>query len=460
MRVLFINPYIYDFTAFDLWLRPLGLLYLASVVKKYSDCEIHWIDVLDRFQNLNTRDLKPENQEISLAMIQNRDGRGKFHREIVDKPEFYQQVPRHYSRYGIPVSVFKDKLDQLPEIDLVFMTSLMTYWIDGIRFTIDCIKYRFPHSTIILGGVLPTLMPGQIKQIIPVDDIIIGPGEQQILGYLQTKQVKIHKHPDFSNVNAIPFPAFEHLSSQKILPLLTSRGCPYHCSYCATGLLNHTFLERSPENIVREISEFSDLYNPEHFIIFDDALLINQKKLFFKAFSTIRSVTSASFHTPNGLHAREIKEYTAQLLFDSGFKTLRLSFESTKPEILAKSSHKITVREMIQAVKHLEMAGYQRKEIEVYLLFGIQNQTRKDMEDTLSFIGNLGIIPRLSFFSPVPGTPDFLKLQKDGVLSKDINIYETNKTYFVYQKSGFSHHDIRYLKELTNQIVQLNRGIL
>ena len=50
MKILLVNPYIYDFTAYDLWLRPLGLLYIAAILKKYTDSELYWLDVLDRYQ--------------------------------------------------------------------------------------------------------------------------------------------------------------------------------------------------------------------------------------------------------------------------------------------------------------------------------------------------------------------------------------------------------------------------
>ena len=73
MNVLFINPYIYDFTAYDLWLRPLSLLYLAAVVEKYSDSEVFWLDTLDRFQ-------------FNEAPASKQDGRGKYFREIIEKP--------------------------------------------------------------------------------------------------------------------------------------------------------------------------------------------------------------------------------------------------------------------------------------------------------------------------------------------------------------------------------------
>ncbi len=145
MNVLFINPYIYDFTAYDLWLRPLSLLYLAAVVEKYSDSEVFWLDTLDRFR-------------FNKTPASKQDGRGKYFREIIEKPQIYEQVPRNYSRYGIPVSLFRKKLEELPEIDIIFVTSIMTYWVDGVNFTIKELRKKFPDSLIVLGGILPTLL--------------------------------------------------------------------------------------------------------------------------------------------------------------------------------------------------------------------------------------------------------------------------------------------------------------
>lgn len=457
MNILFANPYIFDFTAYDLWLRPLGLLYLASVVKQFTDCEVHWIDALDRFQAANHPDQKSVDPQNTRPGIQKHDGRGKFHREIVAKPGIYRQVPRYYSRYGLPVEAFKHRLQQLPEIDLIFMTSLMTYWVEGIRFTIDCLRERFPRAEVVLGGVLPTLFSRFAKQHIPVDHIIRGPGESRILEFLKTRRTKVRKHPDFTDIDSIPFPANEFLSNPKILPLMTSRGCPYTCAYCASRILNPAFRERSPGSVREEITAMADQYHTEHFVIFDDALLINQDRRFHRIFDGIESISPACFHTPNGLHAREIRADTSERLFQSGFKTIRLGFESIKPEILSISSHKVNREDMARAVSNLEKAGYRKGEIEVYILFGMVNQSRKDMEDTLFFVRDLGVIPRLSYFSPVPGTRLFRYLQKKGILSTPANLLETNKTYFVYQKSGLSPEDIQSVKELTDRITTQNK---
>jgi radical SAM superfamily enzyme YgiQ (UPF0313 family) len=443
MNILFVNPYIYDFTAYDLWLRPLGLLYIASVVKKYTDCKILWLDTLDRFQE-------------GAGIYPKDNGKGKFFREFIEKPQIYKKIPRNYSRYGIPFDSFQEKIENFPEVDLIFVTTLMTYWIDGTIFTLQNLAKRFPKAEIVMGGLLPTLLKHElIEKHIKADYYINGYGENKILEFLKQKGCRVYDYPDFSNIDNIPFPAFELLSNKKSLPLLTSRGCPLKCTYCASALLNENFLERSYQKVLEEIYVMNQQLGTEEFIIFDDALLINRNQRFFKIFEEVKRNLILKFHTPNGLHSREIDSKTAEFLYESGFKTLRLSFESTNRDILSKSSNKVTVSQMKNSVENLEKAGYHRKDIGAYLLFGFPGQTPADIEKDLLFVKDLGIVPHLSYFSPVPGTLDFIQLQKCGILSSPINLYETNKIYYVYSKSNFSPDEIAGIKKMTSKITHL-----
>lgn len=440
MKLLLVNPYIYDFTAYDLWLRPLGLLYIAAVIRKYTDCEIYWLDALDRFQ---------EGSGVKAGEI----GRGKYFREVVKKPAVYKETPRHYARYGLPVENFRQKLEKLPQVDMILMTTLMTYWIEGVTFTLKILTDRFPGAKILIGGILPSLLPAaSLSQYIPADYYTAGYGEAKILKIIEQQGSRVYPHPDFSQIDNIPFPAFELLIDRGSLPLLTSRGCPFNCTYCASNILNKRFLERSPEKILTEIHYMNESFGTKHFTIFDDAFLVNRNKRFFKVFKQLKSGLKLNFHTPNGLHPGEIDRETAEILFKSGFKTLRLSFESIKADILSKSSNKVTVAEMVRAVDNLEKAGYKRSDIGVYLLFGLPGQNLRDVEQSLLFAQDLGVSPHLALFSPVPGTVDFLNLQKTGLLSTPTNLYETNKIYFLYNKSGFSQTDIKHIKDLSINI--------
>lgn len=445
MNILLVNPYITDFTAFDLWLRPLGLLYLGGILKGFSSAEIHWLDTLDRFQPDAFSVGDPASKQAR------KNGSGKFHREFIEKKGLFASAPRHYSRYGMPEEAFQKRLDELPEIQVILMTSLMTYWVDGVRFTLEKLKQRFPRAITVLGGILPTLASREVLENHGVfaHHLIKGPGESQILPLLQDLGLKIRRFPDFNDIDALPYPAVELTGNPQILPLLTSRGCPLHCSYCASDLLNPSFRERRADLVIGELEYYRDAHDPRHFAIFDDALLINKRNHFFPIFSWARDHMQVNFHTPNGLHAREIDGETAELFYSSGFKTLRLSFESTSKSILSRSSGKVNRRQMVTAVENLEAAGYKRKEIGVYLLFGVPGQTAAEVEMALDFTGDLGVTPHLSYYSPVPGSRDFLDLQKKGILSAPVNLYETNKLYFVYRKTGFSEEQIQSVKNRT-----------
>jgi radical SAM superfamily enzyme YgiQ (UPF0313 family) len=447
MKILLVNPYIYDFTAYDLWLRPLGLLYIASVLKKFTNSTLYWLDTLDRFQKQANLANLPQYKSSK------RDGRGKYTRILAKKPKIYEEVPRRYARYGIPISVVQEKIENLPEMDLILITSLMTYWVDGVRETLNILKKRYPKTKIVLGGILPSLISKDLlRASIDVDHYLTGYGERKVLKFITSMGSKIYAYPDLTHINNIPFPAYEFLSNKDALPLITSRGCPYNCSYCASNILNKKFLERSVENILQEINYLHETYKNKHFVIFDDAFLVNKKKRFFKVFSEVQKTLAVTFHTPNGLHAGEIDQKTAQVLYNSRFKNLRLSFESTSDKILSKSSNKITVKQMQQAVLNLEAAGYKRNEIGVYLLFGYPGQTLQDIKEALDFVKDLGVTPHLSYFSPVPGTRDFKRLQESGILSSPTNLYETNKIYFLYNKSNFSLEEIKYIKNYSSKI--------
>ncbi len=445
MKVLFVNPYISDFSAYDLWLRPLGLYYVAAAVREYSNAEIYWLDALDRFQ---------EGMEIRGRA----DGRGKYPRQFLEKPRIYLDMPRNYSRYGIPLDLFQKKLAALPEIDVILVTSLMTYWLEGLQFTLKLLKERFSRARIILGGVLPTLAPNQARSLLPADHYVAGYGETAALGLLSDLGAKVSVAPVPGESLAFALPAVDLSGTQTVIPLLTSRGCPLHCSYCASRSLNPVFRERCPEDILAEIDQRRRNFNCRHFIVFDDALLVNKKKRFLPVFSKLarEGGPAISFHTPNGLHAREIDPEIAAVLHAAGFTTLRLGFESLTPEILRRSDNKVKRRQMENAVCDLERAGYRRGQLGAYLLFGYPGQTMKDMEISLDFVSDLGLVPHLSVFSPVPGSADFSVLQRRGVLKTPLDLLETNKTYFLYRKSGFSVEDILRVKETAASITRAN----
>ena len=102
------------------------------------------------------------------------------------------------------------------------------------------------------------------------------------------------------------------------VPILTSRGCPYRCSYCASKLLNRGFRMRDPFRVVDEIEHWSRTRGVRNFAFYDDALLVNSTDRAVPMLEEIlRRGLELNFHCPNGLHLREITPRLAKLLFGS-----------------------------------------------------------------------------------------------------------------------------------------------
>jgi len=424
-HILLINPWIYDFTAYDFWLKPLGLLQIGAIVRQYTGCQIHLIDCLDRFHPGLQKNYPPTP-----------DGRGPLPKEEIAKPEVLRFVPRRFSRYGLPIDVFKEELARIPTPEAVLVTCSLTYWYPGVQLVCELVRQRFGQVPIILGGVYPTLLPEHARRHSGADIIISGPGENQILPWLRNiLGDRLVQERKFENLDDLPLPAYDLLRNTETLPIITSRGCPFRCSYCASSLLFPRFEQKRPQQVIGDILFLITKLNCHHLAFYDDALLIGSR-LHFKPI--LKGLIDCSFrlslHSPNGLHVQAIDEELAQLMKAAGFKSIFLSQESLDPVWLKEYSPKVSPENLKEALYNLEMAGFDRHQLNVYLLVGLPGQDweqiKKDVREILSF----GLKPRLAYFSPIPGTREWEKIVEAGILQEDSDPLLQNKIAFLYKQ--------------------------
>jgi len=439
-KILLVNPWIADFAAYDLWAKPLGLLYIAKFLKKYG-YELALIDLTDRARwggsNAGQRD----------------DGRGKLRKTIIPKPESLVRIPRRYGLYGATIEQFTEALRQNADCKAVLVTSHMTYWYPGLRRTVDLIREYLPTAKVILGGTYATIYPEHAAQAIEADYLITGYGEKKVLTLLDSLfgiERDYTGVPDFDDCGILPWELYDGLES---VPVLSSRGCPFHCSYCATQQLNPDFRQREPEDVLHEITSIYETFGVRHFAFYDDALLANQEEHIVPILEGIAaSGVEASFHTPNGLFAREINENLAALMLRAGVKTIRLSLESVVPKWQKASSNKTNNRNFIDALQHLRRAGYRSGNIEVYLIFGLPGQTYADVRQSLEFVREYGAIARLAAFSPIPGTADWERAREMGHVFDGMDPIYANKTLFPCAGPDLTADKVTELKLLCNTL--------
>jgi radical SAM superfamily enzyme YgiQ (UPF0313 family) len=442
-NLLLINPWIYDFTAYDLWSQPLGLLYIASFLR-YHGFNIQYIDCL-------------RSEESSREKTAKKYGQGHYRREIVEKPEILSAIPRKYARYGISVEEFKYKLERIPVPDAVLVTSIMTYWYPGPQHVLEIIRARFPGVPVILGGVYASILPEHALKVVKPDLVITGPGEFKVLKSLSDLlALDIQTELPESNLDARPYPAFDLLDNHRYLCLMTARGCPFNCSFCAQKKITMRFQQRSPDNVINELCEHYRRFKIRDFAFYDDALFINKEKHIKVILQgIIRTGLPLRLHTPNGLFAREIDEELAGLMYRANFKTVRLSFETANENRRADMNNKISNQGMRIAVDNLVRAGYNRRDIEAYVIMGLPGQSLQEIMESIIFVNNLGLRVSLSSYSPIPGTLDYERSLKAGYIEKDIDPLLTNKTIFPLKNDELDYETFRKIR-IFNQL--LNRA--
>ncbi|NIM91874.1 MAG: radical SAM protein [Candidatus Aminicenantes bacterium] len=438
-NILLINPWIYDFTAYDFWLRPLGLLYVASILRKHTSFRLSFIDCLDRYHPLLPKKMKAK-----------ADGRGPFPKEEVVKPVILKNVPRKYSRYGIPVSLFLQELSQVSPPDLVLITSTMTYWYPGVQLAAKLVRQKFGRVPVVLGGIYATLMPRHAQSSTEADFVVQGPGEKKLfsvikeaLGDGSIPEIQIDSFGD------VPWPALDMLRNKRDLPILASRGCPSRCSFCAASLLYSHFEQRKPDSVADEMEYHHRQLQARNFAFYDDALLLNKRNHVIPLLKDIiKRKLPLSFHTPNGLHIREINFELAALFKKANFRSLYLSQESFEERILAKASAKVSAEDLKEALENLEKVGYHRNDINVYLMTGLPEQEISGIQESVRQVQQLGAKPHLAYFSPVPGTAEWNKLVEKGIFAKDADPLLHNKLTFPYLWGNFSPEDFESLSRL------------
>ncbi|MFH0957169.1 MAG: radical SAM protein [Pseudomonadota bacterium] len=390
-NIMLVNPWIHDFAAFDLWAKPLGLLVLSSMLRQHG-----WNPVL--------LDCVDTDHPSLVQKAHNSYGRGKFHKTLLEKPAALQCVPRIFSRYGIEVEEIRKDLENIERPEAILVTSLMTYWYTGVSETVDLIREAFPGVPIILGGIYASLMPDHARRSIDVDELLAGPGESVLVETLlrRTRIHPVHSHLD----SGIQFtPDLKLLRNVRFLPLLTSRGCPYRCVYCASRILQPHYLRRRPSDVIREIELAVLEYGVQEIVLYDDAFLCDSNKYampILKAFDSFRP--ALRWHSPNGLHVSEISSGVALAMKRAGFSTIRLGLESSSDDFHGSSGGKTSWTDFTKAVEYLKDAGFESRDIGVYLLVGLPGQTASQIEHDVEMALNVGTYPKLAEYSPIPGS--------------------------------------------------------
>lgn len=362
MNLLLVNPPIYDFTAFDFWLRPYGLLRVGGQLRSHR---------LTAFDYLVSQD---------------RDdfGRGKFHRQLLCRPAALSDIPRRFYRFGRPRQDFLEVLST-QTFDVVLVQTVMTYWYPGVREVVEDLRRMQPQARIVLGGVYATLCPTHALSL----------GADQVVTGMDLAPVGLPL------VDGLP--VWETVDTE-VGVLKITEGCPFRCTYCSVPVVYPSFSARPLDRCMEELRYLVRL-GARHVAFYDDALLFKPEQILLPFLDAVlRENLRVQFHTPNALNARFITPEIARTMVRAGFKTFFLGFESSAYEWQRKTGGKVYSEEFAGAVHALREAG--ATSITAYIIVGHPESSGQHLEASIRFAAEQGTRVMLSEFAPIPGTPD------------------------------------------------------
>jgi anaerobic magnesium-protoporphyrin IX monomethyl ester cyclase len=262
------------------------------------------------------------------------------------------------------------------------------------------------------------------------DYVLIGEGEEtliellsrlsaggqevrDIIGLATRHSSLVTRRPDISNLDSIPFPAWDLVDVERYrtiwlqrhgyfsMNMVTTRGCPFHCNWCAKPIWGQRYHSRSPENVAAEMKWLKETYRPDHIWFADDILGLKPGWLprFADAVQAQGSLIPFKCLSRADLLTRAGE---VEALARAGAQTVWMGAESGSQKILDAMDKGTRVEQIHEAARRLKGAEIR---VGFFLQFGYPGETREDIEKTIQLVrdcdpDDVGI----SVSYPMPGT--------------------------------------------------------
>ena len=221
----------------------------------------------------------------------------------------------------------------------------------------------------------------------------------------------------FENIDEAPFPARHHLPNdryfsfisqfQNFTPMITSRGCPFHCIFCEQG--GFKFRPRTPHNVVDEIEECYHVFKVREFDFFDSSFTVQKQRVL----EICQEILHRDIKVAWAIRSRVdlVNEEMLQSLARAGCKRIYYGIESGDAGIL-KTLRKETNLEMIKEI----MALTRKHKIDTfgYFMIGSPGETEETVKRTVNFALDLKLdYAQFSKVTPMPATELYAMVMKE-----------------------------------------------
>ena len=356
-------------------------------------------------------------------------------------------------------SLEKDLMKEIKSFnpDIVGFSIVSTRW-PWAKDLAKIIKSEF-KKPILMGGSHPTFFPEIINEDF-IDIVCVGEGEYAILELCNKleknediteiknlwvkKEGRIYKNPVrdlIENLDSLPYADYSlykkytFLRNQDYGIFMTSRGCPYNCTFCFNKMYNKIYRgkgkvlrTRSVSNIIDEIkTTISSNKKINHIWFYDDTFILKSKKWLSEFLRRYKQEIGLSFSAT--ARADLVDEEIIKMLKMAGCNAIRLGIESANPSLREKVLKKgITNKQIINAVNIIKN---NKIKLQVYNILGIPEETLDNALETYEL--SYRIHPQhawCSLMQPYPKTEIMEIAKEQNLIRRDYSFDELDSSYF------------------------------
>jgi len=347
--------------------------------------------------------------------------------------------------------------------ELVGISATTCAFLEGVDIA-AALKRQRPELKVIVGNVHSSSIGAPLLELFPeIDYLCLGEGEGPQLDLADGKTprdipnlawrdgeriITNPRRPRILDLDTLPFPAYEKLvgfPQGYHLPLfsyikrwgatmITSRGCPYTCSFCDRTVFERLHKSNSPEYICEHMRHLRDHFGVRHINFYDDLFTANTRRVTALCERLIREPLGMNFncairtgHTPGDM---------LKLLKRAGALMVSLGIESADPEMMRRHKAGVSLEAVRDTVEKIHAAGLRAKGL---FIFGLPGETPKTIQTTSDFILSLDLDEmNMTKFSPLYGAPiwDECANNRTGEMQEDWRLM--NCLNFVYRPDGFT----------------------
>jgi anaerobic magnesium-protoporphyrin IX monomethyl ester cyclase len=407
VKVLLVQPPIEDFYDTSIRTYPLNLLYMAAKIKDL--CDVSVVDL--RTGRKQTRAFPQTFQDLA-----------PFYRDGIYTPF---SLFRRFYRFGAAADEIRRIIENEAPSIIAISASYTTYSLEALEVA-RIAKEVDAAIVTVMGGTHATLFPEHLLRHAFVDYAIRGEGEAPFAqlvarlrrgedprllpvdgvsfrsnGHFHISEINVEREIDLlPDRRAISAEAYR-INKKKYAFFLTSRGCPFNCSFC--GKPPVPYRKRSLASVERELCDCVDLGIEA--IDFEDDML-NLDKSFFTSVLLLAHDKDLTLSAMNGIYPETVDIPTLELMHRAGFRRLNFSLVDARESVL-KSQARALPKTFLEVLPWLESSPFL---IETHFIIGLPGQRPEDVLGTLIFLMGKRLLPGPSAFYLAPGSAAFREI--------------------------------------------------